>query len=249
MTPTMAMSLNSQLFFFLGNYFGWVATGALAVGGLLLWAVKIYIEKKISTGVAHNFSKHLEKYRHDLSIEVEKARTNFQAELADINLYLSRKHESIEKVFTSILVAHGAVTGLLGFAHSLTFQEYNGDDIWKYMEKRRFPKGKREEILSFWDTDRRKATAILEPYSRMFDVQNARRKLDEATNQMLLGEIYLTDDIIAKSKELFKNLTDWLIHCEMKDFRDDWTPDRDRLQKQLDGIKTALKSHLNLISK
>ena len=144
----------------------WIVTVALAGAALVF-------RRALSRGVDERFDKRLEEHKHELQLATEAARHAYQRDLADFNLYAKERHRAAASIWAKVRIADGAVGGLFGFGRQLTFEEFNYADMDAYLVSREVPEGQRLRILDVWDTDRKAALAILLPYLRMVDINQA----------------------------------------------------------------------------
>jgi hypothetical protein len=182
-----------------------VVTAALVVSVAVL-AARAYVERF----ARQSLEKQLETHRHELQLQAEAARFDFQRRLTDAGHYIGKRHEAAAEVYRAYREAHGLVMRLRGFSSMLTYEEFNREDMQRVMETREVPLGKQEDILSLWDTDREAAKRKWRPYERMLDIQYADRKLREATNAAMLNELYFPDEVIRAIDALHAHLVDWL---------------------------------------
>lgn len=215
----------------------------VALGG-----ARIALTRQIQRGVDHRFDERLETHKQKLMLLTERAKTDYQRELADFTLYAQRRHSAAETVYAAVRVAHGHISNLFGLSRSLTFEEFNTEDITTYMTGHDIPRGKQDEILRLWTADREAAKRILLPYLRVMTVQEAERKFIEAKNKTFLNELYLSDDVIGALTRLFSIMTDWVWHADHeRQLGDRWRPDHEALNAALDAVHTLLRAHLNPI--
>ena len=213
--------------------------------GAVVFAARIYADRRISRGVDHRFDERLETHKQALQVETERARFDFQKQMADVTLYATKRHGAAGDIYAAVREAHGRVAGLFGLARTLTFEEFNEQDIAAYMTSREVPKGQQVEILTFWLGDRALALKLLRPYLRMLDVQDAERLFDQARNITYQNELYLSDLVIAALSQLFNQMADWLSHAVVPvEPGEKWGPDRAKLDERLELIHDLLRAEL-----
>lgn len=208
------------------------------------WLGRVYIERRLRRGVDARFDEKLEEHKHALSLLTEQARFDFQRRLADFNLFAERKHVAAAKLWEAARIAHGYVVGLYGVNSELTFEEFNAEDMRAHLDGLGVPKGKQDEVLGGWASDRKAAVARLRPYLAMLRYLEAERKLKEAQNTAYLNELYFPDDVIQATTDLFKELSDWLFHRKHPGQTDGWTPDAARAQEPLERLHEVLRVYV-----
>ncbi len=148
-------------------------------------------------------------------------------------------------VYAALRVAHGYVSGLWGVREEFTFEEFNEEDIRSYLTSRQVLRGKQDEILVNWGTNRDAALAVLRPYVRMLDVQDADNKFREAKNLIYLNELYLSDPAITAIDGLIETMATWLANKKFPSgAARGWRPDRGALNAALDHIHEQFRSEL-----
>ncbi len=217
----------------------------LVVPGLL-YVAKLLVDNRIRKGVDHHFDARLEDHKHRLGLIADRAKLDFQRELADFTLYTTKRHQAAEAVYSALRIAHGHVSGLFGISLGLSFEEFNTEDIKSYMSQRRVPAGKQEEVLMNWAGDHNASLAILKPYLRMLEVQEAGMKFTEAKNAALLNELYFPDPVIEAISALLEMLGEWMSYAEYpRDTGESWRPDRKALNGALDRVHHEFRSVLD----
>ncbi len=156
-----------------------------------------------------------------------------------------RRHTATESVYAKSRIGHGAVAGLFGFQESLTFEELNRDEMDEHLVSLQVPQSKRDEILRDWDSDREAAARErLLPYLYLRQIGEAGGKLREAQNEVLLNELYLTNQARRALTNLFTMLNNWL---GVAKYRSDGLTrkyERGQLDEAIDTVRDILRTEL-----
>ncbi|WP_342436696.1 hypothetical protein NSS79_25690 [Paenibacillus sp. FSL L8-0436] len=204
-------------------------SGAVAalITGLSQWLIK------------NNAEKNLENHKQKLNIHTENLKFDLQKKIHDYGLYSVKRHEIYPELFKLLLLADGNVHSLYGFRRTLSFKEFNKDDIKIFMQARKVSEGKQNEVLNLWDEHKEDAIDELEAYLRVLEIQDARRSLIEAKNYLLLSDLFLSESVSLKSDELFRTLNTILVFIEFPSPGD--YIERDKLSEGIKGVFADLK--------
>lgn len=210
-----------------------------------LWLGRLYVERRVPRAVDHRFDEKLAHHRHELELITEQARYEYQRRLTSDNLYTSKRHDVAASVYAALRIAHGYVAGLWGIREEFTFEEFNEEDIRGYLTSRQVLRGKQDEILINWGTDRNAALTLLRPYVRMLDVQDADNKFREAKNLVYLNELYLSEAVIPAIDSLVEIMATWLANKRYPSgAARGWRPDREALNAALNRVHEQFRSEL-----
>lgn len=210
----------------------WVWVIAFGLAGLL----QLYIKRRITSGVDHQFAVRLEDHRQSLRLTAEAARYDFEQRLAQKNLYSARAHEAAVEVYRACREAHGLCLNLRGFSMDLTFEEFDTKDLIEYMRSHQFPNGKQQEILNLAKNDRDEAMKELRSYLRIMRFQAADKALVEARNVTYLNELYFDDEIVKALNLLFGRLGEWMTFIQFPPE----TPEERKMRPRKETITEAL---------
>jgi hypothetical protein len=168
--------------------------------------------------------------------KLEAEKYKIQRKITDFGLYTTKRHAAYPELYRLILLAEGKVTGLRGLGYSLTFEEYNSEDIRLYLEEKSLPTGKIIEIVKLWDINENElAIKEIRKYEKLRAFQIARNSLSEAQNYLYLNELYMSETVVESARELIKQIWSLFINCE--------TPDKETL-KENPLIKDAIEKSL-----
>ncbi len=159
--------------------------------------------------------KKIKDYEQDLNLKSEQAKFDYQRKIQDFNLYTTNKHKSYIEFYEQLLKANGYVTSLTGLINIPTFEEYNKNDLSTYLQKRKIPEGKINDILLMWDKDKELAKKEIFKYDHLYNINSARNALQEAHNMYWKSQLYFSDGVINKSKTIIDNLWKIQVHEEM----------------------------------
>jgi len=213
----------------------------LLAGG---WLLKIFVERLVSGRVNTEFAKQIATHKHELQLAADALRFDYQRQLSDFNLFAVKKHEIAGQVYEKFRIAHGRVRGLTGLSSQLTFEEFNGADISRYMATRNIPMGKQDEVLALWEKDRDAALADLRPYLRMLDIQEADRAFSEAKNAAYSNELYMPNVVIERMNDLINHLAMHLGAVEYPLEPGEKRPSKQELDAALEKLRDTFHAEL-----
>lgn len=172
-----------------------------------------WIERRLAT----RFEKDLETFRHQLAIDAETVRADYQRRLHDSSLYAVKKHEVFRELFRLILVADGAVGQLSGGRIVSTYEDYSADDIRSFMESAGFTGTSKQYVLGRWESDKKAAIEEVNKAMRRIELARADEAVGEAWNYFLVNSLYLDDSLSHMIAGVFKNLKANLAHVMFPD--------------------------------
>jgi len=165
-------------------------------------AVEAWIERRVS----YRFDKELETYRHRLTLDAERVRTEHQRLLHNAALVTERKHEVYRELFKLIHIANGRVGGLYGFAKMPTFEDYTIDDLKAYLDGLRMAGRTKEFILENWESNNKGALKELREAERRLSISQAEQAFKDAWNYYLMNSLYLDSDLSDAAAKIFEPL-------------------------------------------
>jgi len=201
--------------------------------------------------ISHYFDKKIKGYEHDLNLKSEQAKFDYQRKIQDFNLYTTNKHKSYIELYDQLLKAYGAVTTLTGLIYIPTFEEYNNNDLLKYLQERKIPEGKIDDILNLWDRDKEKAKKEIFKYDHLRNVMLAKNNLQEAQNIYWRAQLYFSEDVINKTKIVIDKL--WKIQIYEQNILNPQTRDMYREEssiiKEIGAAREELPKKLDMLIK
>jgi hypothetical protein len=213
---------------------------------VVIAGMKLYLERRITAKVDQQFAERLEIHKHSLEVLAEHVKFDLQRRLGDFSQFVTRKHEAAAKSWEACRIAHGSVSGLFGLSQTLTFEEFNVEDMKAHLDARQVPKGVQESILGRWDSDRDGALAELKPYLRMLSIQSASRDLALAQNTTYLHELYFPGYVLRAFDQLFSAMVGWVTDAEYPPDRGDTSRrcSRQELNDRLEELRAALRRYI-----
>ena len=220
-----------------------IAFGLLSV---IILALRTWTKTKVESEVNKRFQKELEDYKSQLTLLEEGVRFDYQRRLQDFSLFIRKKHEIAPRLYELFKVAEGSICGLYGLKWATTYKEFNRDDIAKYMTQKELLSGIQQTILGLWDSDREAAISELSKSLIVRDKQFAKSSLTEASNYLLINELYLSTEAAAIAHRLVEKLNEYNVLVEFppdraKEFRDI----EKEIKQALEELMTQLKKDLS----
>lgn len=186
--------------------------------------IKKQLEKFLDRYFQANYEKELEEFKTELKHTTEFLKYDFNRKLVDFNLFTSKKHEVYAELFSKVLYAKSAVVGLEGLMQFLTFEDFDEEDLRKFLENKKVPKGKTNEFLDEFrskKTDRDLENLANKVHSyiyKIIDVKHAENIVREAKGYFYINAIYFSDDLYVFIKDYFIKLFQ-LYHIFSSNFR------------------------------
>ncbi len=88
------------------------------------------------------FDKKLEEHKHSLQLIAESEKFEYQKMLADFNLFASKKHDSLTKLYGLLVEAKGAVFEVASVIQfSPSGEEWNKSDYENFLTESNLPHG------------------------------------------------------------------------------------------------------------
>lgn len=159
---------------------------------------------KLATKIVDNrFDKKLETHKHELNKLTEEAKFKYQRLLSDFNLYSVKKHEHYIKLYNLLIVAHGSVIHLASPLKILSsYDFFDEDDMREHLIKIGTPKGRTEQLVLLWKTDKRSGIKEIQEHEAGIEEWKAERDVDKLQNMYWESQLYLSSDL----KEILKLL-------------------------------------------
>lgn len=219
-------------------------TSVSIISGLVLYLIRALIKDKIN----NYFGKKMENHKHNLQLITEQAKFDYQRKIQDFGLYTTKRHEAYAEVYKLVLIAYGKVTDLRGLRRVLSFEDYDSEDIKKYLEEKKIPTRKITEIVGKWDVDREIAVKEIRGYEKLRFFQEARNDYAEARNYLYLNELYMADEIVKDVGNVLERLGKLLINYEYPDAGT--RTENQSLIKEIDGglvtVKDSMRKELSI---
>lgn len=169
-----------------------LAAGVLAAAYLVTWA------KKNAEAIAGRaVAKELETHRVQLQLSADAARLDIQRQLHDFTLYSSKRMDAYEKVYRTLIRAEGAAGAHVGLSFQPDYSRASVDQIRSEFAEFNLPDEELAELLALWGGDRKRAMTMLDQLKRRVLLGRAQRLYDEARNERLLVDLYLSPEVSA----------------------------------------------------
>jgi hypothetical protein len=205
---------------------------------IFLISVTPVLKKAISRYIDNKFEEKIVKYQHDLNLVTENAKLDIQRKIYDFNLYSSKKHEIYAELYKKVLIAHGQITGLMGFRKSINLNFLDKSYIIEFLKNNNFNENDITELSHDWDLNRKTQVDKITKYLRNKEINEADSKLVEANNYYLESKLYMSNKIDNISNELIDEIRKLFIIYEMaNDYN--YYPE-DNVDKEL-GLKKSLE--------
>lgn len=228
---------------------GSIVTAILTSGGfhfLFKEGIKAKLKKEVEAD--------LSRLRHDLDIKKEIIKNDLQRDAYKTQLMVSNVHQIYPELTSQLEMAFGAVGALQGVKFSTNYNEFNEEDLKAFMEAKKFPKGKQDEILAHYRADKKTGIKALGDFMRDVDIEEARQKCVEVNNYRILKSIYCGDDVLRAFDECYTAL--WGAWVDLDIGRMDptlWKRGTEAIRKdvpaRMDAFRKVVRAELRVESK
>jgi hypothetical protein len=137
-----------------------------------------------------------ERFKHDLQIEMIK-----------VEVYTKSKFKVYPELFEKMQYAHGAVTRLWSLNFKADTSRYTEADIHSILEQKHVAEGERKDIIARFQANRDRGLEQFNKLMRSIELQEARSSRIEASNYLLLNELFLSTDVASLGKDVLDSLS------------------------------------------
>ena len=180
----------------------------IVVTGLGSGGFHFLFKESIKAKLKKEVESDLSRLRHDLDIKKEILKNDLQRDAYKTQLMVNNVHQIYPELSSHLEIIFGAVGGLQGLKFSTNYNEFNEDDLNSFMEAKKFPKRKQNEILANYQVDKRAGIKALSNFMRDVEIEEARQKCVEANNYRILKSIYCAEDVLKAFDECYSALWD-----------------------------------------
>ncbi len=207
----------------------WIGSLIIVGGGAAqasVWALKSSIEAGLNRSVQRDIEalkaenqRQLEHLKNELTrqsqLEVERQKANLQAELQKAQHTTTRLHDIYPELVQKLRVAEGAVAGLWGARRSTDLSRHDEADFAELLKRLRIPGEEREETLALLRGDKEAGIKQLERLQRRVELIDAREKINDLKNFVLLKEIYISKEVYEAHWAVIRKLSDAHVEVEV----------------------------------
>ncbi|QEL88498.1 hypothetical protein [Bacillus mycoides] len=143
------------------------------------------------------------KKQEDVKAEIRKATDKH---LKAFELYTAKKHEYYPELYKHIELCVGKVTGLRGARQATDFNNFNKEDITRFITDKSFNELDKELILSYWDNAKPLAIHNIQFTLQRFEYQEAKESYDTAYNFYLLHRLFFSEKVSLTANRLLISL-------------------------------------------
>lgn len=189
------------------------------------------------------FQKNINNHVECLKLELHKDAINAQ-------ILINEKHKIMPKLWQLIMIADGAIQSLQGCRISLTYEEFGEQDFEELFEQRNVAHGKRQEIFNIMHSDKKRGIEEWNRYDRILRVSDASGAFHNAKNELLLKELYLSEDVATKAHMIVKTLGELLVQYQFDDIPSDRVDHKkiialkEQITDQIGKLKETMKVEL-----
>lgn len=182
------------------------------------------------------FNTKLENHKHILQKKVQ-----------DFSLYNEKKHLCYAELYKLIKIAEGSILGLRGFTEKPSFEDYDKDDVGKYLDELKIPKKVFNQVVEMWDSEKDNAIKKIREYEKYRDLMDAKNSYAEARNFWLINELYFDDGIDSKLDDYFQTLYSLYVNYEIPEDvpRKVNSELKTKIQEKFNDIKQSMKKELS----
>ncbi|MMZ54637.1 hypothetical protein D1872_164620 [compost metagenome] len=168
--------------------------------GIVLFVLKFFADKHLS--------RRAETLKHELSVEAEKIKFDYQRMIQDFNHYTSKRHEIYPELYGKIIKTYDDSLKWYVIDYSRLFTDRKIITCKFFLE--RYTEKSKEEIELFLER-----LEILEEHEKLLEIKNevyifnsqlVKKSFDEAQNYFLNQELYLSEEVISLCKNIFLKL-------------------------------------------
>ncbi|MEC3263222.1 hypothetical protein P9133_01835 [Bacillus thuringiensis] len=158
----------------------------------------------------HVFNKNIEKYKGQITTELEKLKLQNQKTLKDFELYTSKKHEKYPEMHIHLENAYGHVMALRGLNRVLTFENVNEVDLKVYFEELQMTDYDQNRILTLWEINKIEAINEIRKLESALKYALARDKWLKANDYYIYNQLYFSSKVSLSCKEFLKLIFEYL---------------------------------------
>lgn len=181
-------------------------TTNIIVAGLSSGGFHFLFKESIKAKLKKEVESDLSRLRHDLDIKKEIIKNDLQRDAYRTQLLVSNVHQIYPELVSTLEMTFGAVGGLQGVKFSTNYDQFNEEDLASFMEAKKFPKGKQDEIRNSYRSDKKTGIKLLSEFLRDVEIEEARQKCVEANNYRILKSIYCGEDVLRAFDECYSAL-------------------------------------------
>ena len=193
----------------------WSAFGAFLITAVI-WIGKRWLDARIQRGVQARFDREAKEFEHGLALLSERERFNFQRRITDFTILVARRHEKYAELWQLMRRAHGRVIELARFK-DLAFDYFDASDADAFLQKRRVPNGRREQVVHTWAHDSNRGAKLLNETLWSTVRHTARHSWVKANNYFVANQLYFSDPVVTASKSILKELDELRVVLEDPD--------------------------------
>ena len=214
---------------------------------MLLFTFKEGIKAKLRKEVESD----LAQLRNELDTKKEIIKNDLQRDAYKAQLMLNNIHSVYPELASNLEVTSGAVGRLQGLRFSTNFEEMHEEDIISFMESKKFPRSKRDEVVAKFQSNKKGGAKVLSTFLREVEIEEARQKCIEANNFRILKSIYCSESVLKAFDDCYSAI--WSAWVDLDIGRMDpslWKKGVETIRKEvpskMDQFRQAVRSELRL---
>ncbi len=137
----------------------------------------------------------LERLKAELALQSESIRHQYQMDQLKLATANKQKHEVYASLLEKIRFAEGAVGSLWGARFAPGLDQYTDEELASFLNEKSVSPGRRDDLLAGIKQDRTKGMKEVQKIVRNIELSEARGKVTEAKNFILLKALYATADL------------------------------------------------------
>ncbi len=187
--------------------FGGVGVVAIVIiAALFQRSIRKMVNTWIQNKVSHGFDLKLEDHKHELGLQTERAKAQYQGDLQNLAIIHERRHEVCRELYRLVYEAQGHVGHLFGYRTEPLYELYSADEIREHIRLCNFPEPLIKAIVDGWERDRDSSVELIQKQDRVQEILHADEIRRKAWNYFLTNSLYLPDSVTEHTRQIFDTL-------------------------------------------
>ncbi|MGX1373432.1 type II secretory pathway pseudopilin PulG [Priestia megaterium] len=190
-----------------------------------------------------DFQTALEEHKSALSAELEGLKHQQNKLLKDYELYTVKRFEYYPEFYKEIQWSFANVTNLRGVRTTIKFEKLTKTEIEVFMKEKQFMETERQQILAYWDDNKKSAKDILESRLGKIEYNEAQQSYYDANNCFLLYKLFFSPEVIKIGDKLLPTIRKLLVNYNPDLIFGDARPineENEKLIKDIESLRDDL---------
>lgn len=185
------------------------AAQTLLTGGAVIFAFWKYLGPKLlDKWMDGNFSKKLEKYKHDLGVEKESLKHALQKQILQYQNSIEKKSEIYQALFEKLMRADGAVDQCrkFGLTYGYSYDNWDVDNFRKAMESHDATNKQLQNVIGLLEGNREAGEIKFKEEMDFLKGMRGKDGIRDARNYFWIQKIYISTLVAESVNELISKL-------------------------------------------